>query len=122
MPALTALESRRGRALFGRLPPRLGPRFLSCISHVLTERNRRRREGEEKVKRGGAINGGEGVDRNQSIIVLLAGILLVFLFGQAALGSLQSIFWVGFALGIIALIVSAIEQFVLYLRRQNTAD
>ena len=66
------------------------------------------------------------MDQNHSssiIIAVLAGILFLLLFGrEAALGSLQSIFWVGLVLGILALIVSAIEQFVLYLRRQNTAD
>ncbi len=64
------------------------------------------------------------VDRDHSrlIIILLTGILAVLLFGrEATLGSMQTIFWIGLALGIVGSIIWAIIAFVRYMRREAKA-
>jgi ABC-type tungstate transport system substrate-binding protein len=59
---------------------------------------------------------------SQIIIFLLGGILVVLLFGRdAALGSMQTLFWIGLVLGIIALIIWAIVALVGYTRREVKA-
>ena len=59
---------------------------------------------------------------SQLIIILLAGIFAVLLFGrEATLGSMQTMFWIGLALGVVALIVWAIISFIRYIRRETKA-
>jgi amino acid permease len=64
------------------------------------------------------------VDRDHSrlIIILLSVIAAVLLFGrEATFGSMQTIFWVALALGIVALIVWAIVSSTRYMGREARA-
>src|SRR5262249_40932023 len=59
--------------------------------------------------------------RNHSrlIVILLAGILAVLLFGrEATLGSIQTLFWVGLVLGIVTLLVLGTLSFIRSIGRE----
>lgn len=61
-------------------------------------------------------------DHSQPIAFLLGGILAVLLHGrEAALDSMETIFWVGLALGVVWLIVSAVVSFIRYTGRVANA-
>jgi amino acid permease len=61
-------------------------------------------------------------DHSRLIVILLAGIFAVLLFGrEATLGSMQTIFWVGLVLGVVGLIVWATIAFVRYMGREAKA-
>ncbi|MCW5681004.1 MAG: hypothetical protein KF794_08985 [Xanthobacteraceae bacterium] len=61
-------------------------------------------------------------DHSRIIIFLLGGILAVLLFGrEVALGSVQTIFWVGLVVGIVWLIFWAIIATIRFLKRESVA-
>ena len=64
------------------------------------------------------------MDRSHSqlIVLLLAGIFAVLLFGrEAVLGSLEGMVWISIAIGIPVLLIWVIVAFVRYLRREARA-
>jgi hypothetical protein len=72
------------------------------------------------IARGSVIDLGGFVDRNHSriIIILLSVIAAVLLFGrEATIGSMQTLFWIGLALCVIAFVVWATISFISYMRR-----
>ena len=62
---------------------------------------------------------GQAVDRahSQLIIILLAGILAVLLFGrEAILGSMEGVFWLGLVIGVPVLLIWGLVAFTRYLK------
>jgi hypothetical protein len=61
-------------------------------------------------------------DHSRLIVILLAGIFAVLLFGrEVVFGSLQTAFWVGLALGAVALIIWAVVSLIRYTGKEAKA-
>jgi hypothetical protein len=59
---------------------------------------------------------------SQLIVLLLAGIFAVLLFGrEAVFGSMETMFWIGIVVGIPVLLIWAIVAFTRYLKREARA-